>query len=145
MGTLLAIILILTAAVIYLLFNDQHRHTEKEVILHQFNKADVARLNEMVARHQEGKGDFLLLVTQTGEGGHIIHDVHSDGKTLTWTIDNTRDAFAGPEDRKKHVYMCKNIQVRQNSERYVYTVDQCEGHGDTFLPIFRLRKDSIEG
>lgn len=98
----------------------------------------------MVARHQEGKGDYLLLVEQTIEGAYVINDVHSDGKTLTWTIDTTRDPYAGNEDGGKQVYTCKNIQIRQNSERYVYTVDQCEGHGDTFLPIFTLRKDSIE-
>lgn len=143
-GILLGMIAILTAALIIDYSDGNHSHSRNENILHQFNKADVARLNEMVARHQEGKGDYLLLVEQTIEGAPIINDVHSDGRTLTWTIDTSRDPYAGTEaDRGKQVYTCKNIQIRQNSERYVYTVDQCEGYGDTFLPIFSLLKESI--
>lgn len=46
-------------------------------------------------------------------------------------------------DKGKQEFICKNIQLRENSERYVYTLEQCAGEGDEILPVFTYRKDSI--
>ncbi|WP_108995815.1 DUF4362 domain-containing protein [Paenibacillus agaridevorans] len=147
-GTLLgALIVLLTvwagAAAYMWLKADRHQHAEWNNILHRFNQADIERLNEMVHRHREGKGDYLLLIPPAFDGGYWIHDVHSNGRTITWTIDNTRDGMSSGADKGKQEFICQNIQLRENSERYVYTLEQCAGEDDEILPVFTYRKDSI--
>lgn len=124
-----------------------HLTTDKKVlerknnILHHFDKVDVDRLNEMVERHKNGKGDYLLLIPPILDGGYWIHDVHSNGREVTWTIDNTRDGMSAKEG--KQVYKCKNISMDETEDYYVYTLNQCDNEGEKSIPIFRLRKEEV--
>ncbi|WP_169090846.1 DUF4362 domain-containing protein [Paenibacillus sp. PL91] len=98
---------------------DKNELERKDSILHHFNKADAERLNEMVHRHKNEKGDYLMLIPPIIDGGYWIHDVHSNGREITWTIDNTRDRMSS--ECGKLVYNCKSINMNEIKEQYVYT------------------------
>ncbi|WP_371264766.1 hypothetical protein [Paenibacillus sp. BC26] len=89
-------------------------------------------------RHNNGKGDYLMLIPPVIDGGYWIHDVHSDGREITWTIDNTRDGMSA--ERGKKVYQCKDISVIEKSDAYAYTLDKCDNLGDKSIPIFNIPK-----
>jgi hypothetical protein len=113
----------------------------KSIILHNFNMLDVDRLNEMVQRHKEGKGDYLMLIPPIIDGGYSIHDVHSNGREVTWTIDNTRDGMSS--EHGKQVYRCKRISMDETKEHYVYILNQCDNEGEKSITIFSLLKEDV--
>ncbi|CAN7499626.1 DUF4362 domain-containing protein [Paenibacillus sp. LjRoot153] len=112
-----------------------------DIILHHFNKVDVERLYEMVQRHKNGKGDYLVLIPPIIDGGFWIHDVQSNGREVTWTIDNTRDGMSS--EHGKQVYRCKRISMDETKDHYVYTLNQCDNEGEKSIPIFRLLKEDV--
>ncbi|WP_219836157.1 DUF4362 domain-containing protein [Paenibacillus sp. R14(2021)] len=114
------------------------RNDTKDTILTRFDEKDVSRLNELVQRHNNGDGDYLMLIPPVIDGGYWIYDVHSNGKEITWTVDNTRDGMSA--EKGKEVYQCKNISVSEKSDSYVYTLDKCENQGDKSIPIFKIPK-----
>ncbi len=67
--------------------------------------------------------------------------MHSNGREITWTIDNTRDGMSS--ERGKQIYRCKSIKMNQTKENYVYTLDQCDNEGGKRLPIFSILKENI--
>lgn len=119
---------------------DKNELERKESILHHFNKADAERLNEMVHRHKNEKGDYLKLIPPIIDGGYWIHDVHSNGREITWTIDNTRDGMSS--ERGKLVYSCKSINMNETKEHYVYTLDECDNEGEKSLSILSIPKEN---
>ena len=137
----IGIMLVVIAALITILsitLVQQDSSDDRETILSRFDNKDIKRLDEFVQRHQNGNGDYLMLIPPIIDGGYWIHDVHSDGKEITWTIDNTRDGMSA--ERGKSVYTCKRISKQEESDFYVYTLDQCENQGDKSLPILRIPK-----
>ncbi|MBD2870268.1 DUF4362 domain-containing protein [Paenibacillus arenilitoris] len=131
----------LAAALTVTLTSDggESRREKKQFVLHRFDRQDAERLNEMVGRHADGKGDYLMLIPPIVDGGYWIHDVHSDGRNITWTVDNTRDGMSSQQG--KTVYRCKAVSVDEQDERYVYTLEQCEGYDEQSLPILAVPKD----
>lgn len=138
-GVLVGIIGVLVIILVITLTTDKDTLEREEFILHHFNKVDVERLNEMVQRHQNGKGDYLMLIPPIIDGGYWIHDVHSNGREITWTLDNTRDGMSS--ERGKQVYRCKSISMNETKEHYVYTLDQCDNEGKKSLPILSILKE----
>ncbi|MCY9698220.1 DUF4362 domain-containing protein [Paenibacillus alginolyticus] len=140
-GVLVGIIGVLVMILVIILTTDKNAFERKDIILHHFNKVDVDRLNEMVQRHKNGKGDYLMLIPPIIDGGYWIHDVHSNGREVTWTIDNTRDGMSS--EHGKQVYRCKMISMDETKDHYVYTLNQCENEGEKSIPIFSLLKEDV--
>lgn len=140
-GMLLGIIGVLVMILVVTQTTDKEALEKKEFILHHFDKVDAERLNEMVQRHQNGKGDYLILIPPIIDGGYWIHDVHSNGSEITWTIDNTRDGMSS--ERGKQVYQCKSISMHEKKEHYVYTLEQCDNEGEKSLPILSILKEDL--
>ncbi|MCR2806931.1 DUF4362 domain-containing protein [Paenibacillus soyae] len=142
-GSLAGVCVIVTVALIMMLLKNAELPDRDETILYQFDRTDLARLNEMVQRHQDGSGGYLLLIPPVVDGGYWIHDVHSNGSEITWTIDNTRDGMSS--DQGKQEFQCQNIRFTETSEHYMYILNGCENQPEKDLPVFILRKDEIEG
>ncbi|MNI53437.1 hypothetical protein D3C73_1082660 [compost metagenome] len=140
-GLLVGIIGVLVIILVINLTTDKDALKRKDIILHHFNKVDVERLNEMVERHENGKGDYLMLIPPIIDGGYWIHDVHSNGREVTWTIDNTRDGMSS--EHGKQAYRCKSISMDERKDHYVYTLDQCDNEGEKSLPIFSIHKENV--
>jgi hypothetical protein len=139
-GVLIGIIAVLATALGITLSSvgNSHEADQREDILHHFDRTDIRRLDEMVKRHGEGKGDYLLLIPRTVDGGYWIHDVHSNGREITWTIDNTRDGMSS--EQGKRTYKCKVISKSETGEHHVYTLEQCDNE-ERSLPIFSISKE----
>jgi hypothetical protein len=134
------IIVLLATSLVIKQTSHQDVLQRKNSILHHFDQADIDRLNEMVQRHENGKGDYLMLIPPITDGGYWIHEVHSDGREITWTIDNTRDEMSSK--RGKQVYRCKSISQYKTKEQYVYTLSQCDNQGEKSIPILRISKSN---
>ncbi|WP_163951567.1 DUF4362 domain-containing protein [Paenibacillus sp. SYP-B3998] len=125
--------------IIFVIFrHDEGALKSTDIILHRFDQTDIKRLNELVERHKNGKGDYLMLIPPIIDGGYWIHDVQSDGNEITWTIDNNRDGMSS--EHGKQVYRCKSISMHETKEHYVYTLDQCDNEGENSLSIFSILK-----
>lgn len=141
-GVLIGIVGALVMILVINLTPDNNNALERNNnILHHFNKVDVDRLNEMVQRHKNGKGDYLILIPPIIDGGYWIHDVQSNGREVIWTIDNTRDGMSS--EHGKQVYRCKRISMDETNDRYVYTLNQCDNEGEKSIPIFSLFKEDV--
>ncbi|MBP1989781.1 DUF4362 domain-containing protein [Paenibacillus eucommiae] len=140
-GVLAGIIVVLVTILVINLTTDKEALERKDIILHHFNKVDVERLDEMVQRHKNGKGDYLMLIPPIIDGGYWIHDVHSNGREVTWTIDNTRDGMSS--EHGKQIYRCKKINMIETKDDYVYTLDQCDNEGEKSIPIFSILKENV--
>lgn len=140
-GVLIAIIGVLAMALMITLSSagESDELERRGIILHHFDQTDIRRLDEMVERHRVGKGDYLMLIPPIVDGGYWIHDVHSDGREISWTIDNTRDGMSASADQGKRTYTCKGISKSETDERYVYTLEQCNNE-ERKLPIFSVSK-----
>ncbi|GLX67915.1 DUF4362 domain-containing protein [Paenibacillus glycanilyticus] len=137
-GVMAGMIVVLAALLIISVYPSKPAQNDG-TILYRFDKKDIRRVNEMVERHNEGKGDYLMLIPPVIDGGFWIYDVHSDGKKITWTIDNSRDGMSG--ERGKTVYSCKNISMQEDRDSYRYTLHQCDDQGDKDIPIFSIPKE----
>ncbi|WP_201008825.1 DUF4362 domain-containing protein [Paenibacillus glycanilyticus] len=141
-GVLIGIIAVLVIILTLTLTQNNSSTTNdtQNIILTRFDKKDVKRLNELVQRHNNGDGDYLMLIPPVIDGGYWIYDVRSNGKEITWTIDNTRDGMSAENDRGKKVYQCKSISLNEKPDSYEYMLDKCENLGDKSIPIFRISK-----
>jgi hypothetical protein len=103
-GVLVGIIVVLVT-VLSITFQHNNSSDSRDTILYRFDKRDIKRLDELVQRHSNGKGDYLMLIPPVVDGGYWIHDVHSNGREITWTIDNTRDGMSA--GGKVETYKCR--------------------------------------
>ncbi|RIX47086.1 hypothetical protein D3P08_25850 [Paenibacillus nanensis] len=71
---------------------------------------------------------------------HWIHDVHSNGREIEWTVDNTRDGMSS--EQGKRIFQCKTIRMDESDVHYVFTLGQCRNE-EKEIPIFILRKDEL--
>ncbi|ANE45525.1 hypothetical protein SY83_03460 [Paenibacillus swuensis] len=141
-GTLVGIIVVLVG-VLFVTWMSDRKDTSRRSILYDFDEADVDRLNEMVHRHANRKGDYLMLIPPIIDGGYSIHDVHSNGRVITWTIDNSRDGMSSERDRGKQTFNCLGISLHTDKEFYKYTLDECyDGYEGSFT-VFSIRKDEV--
>lgn len=136
----IGLLIVIIGALVVNLASNKNDLERDEIILHRFDRVEIERLNELVKRHQDGKGDYLMLIPPIIDGGYWIYDVHSNGKEITWTIDNTRDGMSS--DRGKQVYRCNSIRMHETTEHFVYTLNECENQVDKSLPIFSVLKDN---
>jgi hypothetical protein len=91
-----------------------------------FNRTDYNRLEKLVNRFKDGKGDNLMLIPPIIDGGYTIHDVMSDGREIRWTVDNTRDGMSA--DRGKTEYVCKAIDINETKAHFVFELSKCNNH-----------------
>jgi hypothetical protein len=114
----IGLLIVIVGALVVNPASNKNNLERDEIILHRFDRVEIERLNELVKRHQDGKGDYLMLIPPIIDGGYWIYDMHSNGKEITWTIDNTRDGMSS--DRGKQVYRC-NKNARDNRALRLYT------------------------
>ncbi|REE67027.1 hypothetical protein A8990_14536 [Paenibacillus taihuensis] len=84
-GSLILIIAVLGTILCFTIMKTDTSDRKNDTILYHFDLKDVNRLNELVERHNNGKGDYLMLIPPIIDSGYVINDVHSDGKEVTWT------------------------------------------------------------
>lgn len=59
-------------------------------ILFDFDYNDLRRIDQFIDNFNDGKSDYLMLIPQPIDSGYIINDVYTEGKTVTWSVDNSR-------------------------------------------------------
>lgn len=132
---LLLVIVVLCICLYYFirLNADNEKKYIQRGILTNFNKLDYKRMNLLYERYQEHKGDNLMLISPTMDSGPIIYDVSSNGSTIRFTVDTTRDGNSA--ERKKITYVCKEMKKDIGTNRIIFTVSGCEG----------FEKDEVKG
>lgn len=139
------IVFIGLVSVIFVLINQQshkeNTNKNKSIIIN-FDQVDLDRVDEMVNRFNEGKGDNLMIVSTTVEGGPIIHDVNSNGKEIHWIVDNTRDAWS---DQGKTEYVCKSIRMNERDNEFLdVELSKCNNFKeDEQLRLISFRKELL--
>ncbi|MGE6229495.1 hypothetical protein [Paenibacillus chitinolyticus] len=108
-------------------------------ILVNLDQRDLKRLDELVGRFNRSQGDNLMVISPTIDSGPWIHDVHTDGTEIVWTVDNTRDAYSSPKE--KQTYTCASVEKIETSERYVLQLSKCGGGQRDKLPILDIDKN----
>ncbi|SEG09294.1 protein of unknown function [Paenibacillus sp. UNC499MF] len=109
-------------------------------ILVNLDQRDLKRLDELVDRFNRAQGDYLMVISPTIDSGPWIHDVHTDGTQIAWTVDNTRDAHSSP--KQQQTYKCASIEKIETTERYGIQLSECGGGQGDKLPILDIEKNS---
>lgn len=138
------IIVALISGIVLLVKNtDKAKANPNESIIFHFNQGDLDRIANMVNRFNKGQGDNLMIITPTIDSGPIIHDVHSDGREISWSIDNSRDAWN--TNSKKTVYTCGAIRIHdRDSQSIDVQLSKCKNYkADEQLNILRFEKDKL--
>jgi|GEM_PF-1541972 len=97
----------------------KHADNRSDSFLVNFDRTDLQRMDNFVARFHDRKGDYLMAIPLTIEGGAVIYDLRSDGRKIDILIDNTRDGYASDRSQKKLV--CGDIaleKVSRDGETY---------------------------
>lgn len=141
---LLTIILGLIIALI--ITNKDHSSTQEsrnESILVNFDNKDFERLEEMVKRFKEGKGDYMILIPPIIDGGEWIHDVVSNGREIIWVVDNTRDGMSSIKGKTE--YKCKAIDMKEFKDFYTIELSKCNNFKeDEKLQMIYLDKERLK-
>ncbi len=115
-----------------------------DMFLVHFDRTDLQRMENFIARFHDRKGDYLMAIPTTIEGGTVIYDLRSDGRKIDVMIDNTRDGYASDHSQKKLV--CGDIElekVSRSSEIYTNVlVSDCDPSEDSdSIRLFSFGRD----
>lgn len=140
---LLTIIIIL---VITLIVTNKYQRSidvsRNEHFLINFDQRDFNRLEEMVNRFKEGKGDNLMIIPPIVDGGYWIHDVISNGREIQWVVDNSRDGMSSERGRVE--YICKSIDINESEDYYTFVLSNCKNiKEDEILNIVSFIKEEL--
>ncbi len=114
---------------------------QRNLITH-FDRTDLQRIEEMIARFKEGTGDNLTMLEWGIDSGPFIHDFYNDGKVIHWTVDNTRDGMAAKPGKTE--YVCRAIGLAETAESYRVEVSDCEGYAkDENISLISFNKDRL--
>lgn len=112
-----------------------------DMFLVHFDRTDLQRMEKFVARFHDSKGDYLMAIPLTIEGGPVIYDLHSDGKRINIMIDTTRDAYSS--DRSQSMLVCGNIAmetVNRDGDTYkAVRVSDCD-QSEEGVRLFQFAK-----
>ncbi|MDF2657751.1 MAG: hypothetical protein K0Q94_542 [Paenibacillus sp.] len=141
----LAVTLIALASIyLNLQLYDQLKEERHPIILTHFDRYDLELFNDFADRFQQGKGGYVLLIPPVVDGGYWIHDVHSQGKEIRWTIDNTRDGMTGEADRGKREFVCRAIERIDGGTSYTFALSRCNGYNEgEKIPVLSFNKDEL--
>ncbi|CAH1232608.1 hypothetical protein PAECIP111891_07055 [Paenibacillus allorhizoplanae] len=136
----------LVSAIFVLLNQQSHKENtnKNKSIIINFDQVDLDRVDEMVKRFNEGKGDNLMIISPTIDSGPLIHDVNSNGKEIHWIVDNTRDAWAGT-DKGKTEFVCKSISMNERDDEFFdVELSKCNNFKeDEQLRLISFRKEIL--
>lgn len=110
-------------------------------ILIHFDRADYDRMNQFVERFHEGKGDLLMAIPATIEGGPIIYDLQSDGRQIKVTRDDTRDAYSSSPG--KTTVVCRAIEWEETGDSKRIAMSKCDGADGERLSLFDFEKQRL--
>ncbi|MBD2862079.1 DUF4362 domain-containing protein [Paenibacillus oceani] len=141
----LAVTLIALASIyLNLQLSDELKEERHPIILTHFDRYDLELFNDFADRFQQGKGGYVLLIPPVVDGGYWIHDVHSQGKEIRWTIDNTRDGMTDEVDRGKREYVCHAIERADGGMSYTFALSRCNGYNEgEKIPVISFNKDKL--
>ncbi|MCQ6557673.1 DUF4362 domain-containing protein [Paenibacillus mendelii] len=105
-----------------------NRESSDNILIHN-NEADFKRIEAFISRFEEGKGDYILIISPTLEGGYWIYDLSIERKQVIIRIDTTRDAYSTGEIVK---VVCKGISIetehtKEEGTRRVLEAQHCDG------------------
>lgn len=144
----IALITVALIAVVSIYWNwqlqDRLKTQRHPVILVHFDRHDLELFNDFVDRFQQGFGGYFLLIPPVVDGGYWIHDVHSQGEVINWTIDNTRDGMSGEANRGKREFVCRAIERTDTGTTYTFALSRCNGYNDgEKIPVISFSKDQL--
>ncbi|QUL56080.1 DUF4362 domain-containing protein [Paenibacillus tritici] len=96
------------------------------------------RIDNFIENFNQGKSDYLMLIPRPVDSGFVINDVYTEGKTITWGIDNSRDALSTGKGMK---YYCKKIEKAETNDFYTVLLSNCVNFDpDEKLKVFTIEK-----
>ncbi len=141
----LAIILLLVTVILVILNQTSQSDkpdTNNNSILTNLDRTDFNRMNEMIHRFNEGKGDNLMVISHTFDSGPWIHDISANGREINWIVDNTRDGMSANPGKTE--FVCKAIQMTDYAEYYIVELSKCKNDkNDEVLDILTFLKENL--
>ncbi|GGD76456.1 DUF4362 domain-containing protein [Paenibacillus nasutitermitis] len=138
------IIIGLLGVILSLTSQSQKENIDKNnSLLSNFDQADLDRIDNLVKRFNDGKGDNLMIISPTMDSGPEINDVISNGKEINWVVDHSRDAMN--TNNGKTEYVCRSIRLKDRDEEYIdVQLSKCNNYKeDEQLSILSFRKDQL--
>ncbi|WP_238655887.1 DUF4362 domain-containing protein [Paenibacillus piscarius] len=115
--------------------------TSQLSILFDFDNTDLRRIDQFIDNFNAGKADYLMLIPQPIDSGYIINDVSIEGKTVTWSVDNSRDALSVAKGMN---YSCEKIEKEETNDFYNILLSNCsEFKPDEKLKVFSIDKKEL--
>ncbi|WP_019913959.1 DUF4362 domain-containing protein [Paenibacillus sp. HW567] len=142
---ILLLINILLVVLLFFLLVNTHKEKVKNTyvssnlpILLNFDNNDLKKIDHFIDNFNHRKSDYLMLIPRPIDSGFVINDVYTDGKTITWSIDNSRDALS---TAKTTNYYCQKIEKVETNEFYNILLSNCvDFDPDEKLKILNIEK-----
>jgi hypothetical protein len=128
---LMGVILVCQTIVIMVLAydrNDPPKVERNDAFLVDFDQVDFLRMQEVIARYEEGLGDNILMIPPIVDGGYSIHEYGSNGREIWWRVDNTRDGMAS--EHSQTVYTCHSISMVEGEHFHFVELSDCDNYED---------------
>lgn len=121
--------------------NEKDKNTSESShlpILFNFDNNDLKKIDNFIDNFNHEKSDYLMLIPQPIDSGFVINDVYTEGKTITWSIDNSRDALSSGKEMS---YYCKKIEKEETNDFYTVVLSNCvDFKPDEKLKVFNIDK-----
>ncbi|MNC50245.1 hypothetical protein D3C76_127400 [compost metagenome] len=104
----------------------KHEARDQPNLITHFDRTDLNRVREMIARFREGKGDNLTMLKWGIDSGPFIHDVYNDGRVIHWFADNSRDGLSANPGKTE--YICRAIGLSEAADFYRVELSDCDGY-----------------
>lgn len=92
-----------------------------------YNIEKLDKFIEMFKNKTADVGNMIRITTYTIEGDAIIYDLIISDEDIKLIVDNTRDTFSSPKDRKKKDYKLVDIFKKNQNESISYIVKNDQG------------------
>lgn len=82
------------------------------------------KLARFISNYEKGQKDFVRITKYTIEGDPVLYELSFNGKSIAYTVDNTRDHFAGNGKGEK-TFQCSKIGKKQEEKFTDYYLSDC--------------------
>lgn len=82
------------------------------------------KLERFISNFKKGQKDFVRITKYTIEGDPVLYELSFNGKSIVYTVDNTRDHFAGNGKGEK-TFQCSTIGKEQEQKFTDYYLSDC--------------------
>ncbi len=88
------------------------------------NITNLDKLERFITNFEKGQKDFLRITRYTIEGDPVLYELDFNGKSIAYTVDSTRDHFAGT-GKGRNTSQCSKIGKEKEKKSTQYYISDC--------------------